>query len=309
MPFEYKKGNSTIAFPNQYVCIDIETTGLDYEYDEIIEVSAVRVVDGNIKESFSSLINPQGSVPSYIENLTGITNEMLSVAPPAEKIIPDLISFIGSDLVIGYNVSFDIHFLCAYCSSFDVDFLNDYTDVMRIFRKLFPSLEHHRLCEMVEQLNIDISTSHRATADVLATMEGYEKMKSIILESSSLDDFSKSFKKTSFKNYVNGLKDVLPSTNEFDETHPIFGKTVVFTGALSSMGRKEAFQIVADLGGFPETGITKKTNFLVVGNGEFAKSVTDGKTSKMKKADAYREIGLDIVTLSENTFFRMIDHK
>ena len=71
------------------------------------------------------------------------------------------------------------------------------------------------------------------------------------------------------------------------------------------MTRKEAFQEVVNQGGIPSDSLTKKTNFLVVGNKEFAKSVKDGKTSKMKKAESYRLKGEDIAVISEGSFFDM----
>ena len=72
------------------------------------------------------------------------------------------------------------------------------------------------------------------------------------------------------------------------------------------MSRRDAYQLVLNLGGIPEDTITKKTDFLVVGNTDFAASIKNGKTNKMKKADMYRAKGQDILTLSENTFFQML---
>ena len=99
---------------------------------------------------------------------------------------------------------------------------------------------------------------------------------------------------------------ITATVDEIDDTNPIYGKTVVFTGALSSMGRKEALQIVANLGGIPADSITAKTNYLVIGAADFVKSVKDGKTTKMKKAEALRLKGADIATISETAFFDLI---
>ena len=334
------KGRSIIDFPKEYVCIDIETTGLDFEYDEIIEVVAVRVVNGEITGSFSSLVRPLRShalltggalkeygvesfsdlphekaeefgethlVSNYIEDLTGIKNEELLEAPYAADVMEEFCEFAGNSVLVGHNVNFDINFLYDACERLGLTLSNDFVDTMRISRKVLPDLEHHRLSDIVAALGIADTVNHRGLSDAENTAKCYETLKKKIAENESLDDFKKSFLEKHEK-YAAGLAAIEATVSEFDETNPIFGKTVVFTGALSSMGRKEAFQIVANFGGTPADSITKKTNFLVVGNEDFAKSVKDGATSKMKKAEKYRQEGLDIVTLSENTFFEMIDY-
>ena len=336
------KGKSVIDFPNEYICIDIETTGLDFEYDEIIEVGAVHVVDGKTVDSFSSLIRPQHShalltgsvlkecgvesffdlppekmeefwkthlIPNYIEDLTGIKNEDLLESPYAGEVLEEFYKFIGDFVLVGHNVNFDINFLYDAFEQVGITLRNDFVDTMRVGRKVLPELSHHRLLDIGTALGIAETVDHRALSDAENTVKCYEQLKEKILEKGSLDDFKKSFVSVKRQNYAEGLAAVQATVDEFDETNPIFGKTVVFTGALSSMGRKDAFQIVANLGGTPADSITKKTNFLVVGNEDFAKSVKDGATAKMKKAEKYRQEGLDIVTLSENTFFEMIDYK
>lgn len=301
------KGSSIIDLPSEYVCVDIETTGLSYEYDCIIEVSASHVIDGSVTEVFSSLVHPNGftELSPFIEQLTGITTAMLFDAPTPDKVFPQFFSFIGHHVLVGHNVNFDINFLYDACSEFSLFLKNDFIDTLRIARKVFPDLKHHRLSDIAIHLGIPHNNAHRADSDVLVTIACYEQMKAIVLNEQSKDDFIHSF----CKNRVpyRPLDSILSCPDNVDITNPIYGKCVVFTGALSSMARKDALQIVANLGGIPSDSVTKKTNYLVVGNEDFAKTVKDGKSSKMKKADSYLEKGCDIMTLSEDTFFQMID--
>lgn len=341
MKIRLNKGTSIIDFPEEYVCIDVETTGLDFEYDEIIEVGAVHVVNGEITDSFSSLIRPSQShalltvgvlkeygvesfselpfekaeefwkthlIPSYIEDLTGIKNEDLMEAPYAEEVLKNFHQFIGDSVLVGHNVNFDINFLYDAFEKNGIVFSNDFVDTMRISRKVLPELAHHRLSDIVIELGIADTVDHRSLSDAENTARCYEILKKKITEKESLDNFKKNFLVPKHRRYAERLHEIEATVSEFDETNPIFGKTVVFTGALSSMGRKDAFQIVVNLGGIPAESITKKTNFLVVGNEDFAKSVKNGATTKMKKAEKYRQEGLDIVTISENTFFEMIEY-
>ena len=300
------KGKGLVEFPDEYICIDVETTGLDFEYDEIIEVAAVFVKDGGIVNQYSSLIKPSFPISSFIEDLTGIRNEDLLDAPSIGQIIPKLSAFIGSCVLVGHNVHFDINFLYDAFEKAGLSLSNDFVDTMRIGRKLHPEMPHHRLQDLVEKYGVQQDRKHRAGEDVLATQQCYEAMKAEIAASCGFDSFSRLFVKSS-KSYKDMLNSVQAETDVFDETNPIYGKVVVFTGALSSMQRKDAFQIVMNLGGIPSENINKKTNFLVVGNEDFAKSVKDGKTTKMQKAEKYKEQGLDIEVLSEDTFFQIIE--
>ncbi len=300
------KGHSIIDLPSEYVVIDTETTGLDFDFCDIIEVSALRYADGRCVGSYSSLVNPGCPVDSFITDLTGITNEMLEVAPGPGKVMPALRDFIGHSVLIGHNVSFDVNFLYdafeRHCSD---DLRNDHIDTLRIARKVFPELAHHRLSDVAAACSVPQPDAHRAEADCIVTAQCYEAMRARILADGSLEDFKRRFN-TKRANYQASLANITATVDEIDDTNPIYGKTVVFTGALSSMGRKEALQIVANLGGTPADSITAKTNYLVIGAADFAKSVKDGKTTKMKKAEALRLKGADIATISETAFFDLI---
>lgn len=333
------KGASLIDFPSQYVCIDVETTDIDIESGEIIEIAALHVKDGEVCDKFVSLVKPASPcvpitlgvlrklgyqsfsdlsydkfqelsktifVPEYIQALTGITNEMLQSAPDAAAVIPQFYDFIGGHILVGHNVHFDINFLYDACEKYGLPLKNDYIDTLRISQKALPELERHRLADVASYFGIGQETVHRAEADALTTISCFDALKNLVLADKSIDDFRLEFKSTKRKDYQDRLKAVAPSVQEFDKANPVFGKVVVFTGTLSSMGRKAAFQLVADMGGHPEDTITKRTNFLVVGAEEFAAAQKNGSSKKMKKAEVYREKGTDIVILDENTFFKML---
>ena len=318
------KGQSIIALPNNYIVIDIETTGLDFEYCHIIEIAAVKYEDGKAVDTFSSLIKPplehayyplrnDGAgewiaryIDEYISDLTGITNEMLEKAPNPVDIMPKLRDFLGDSVLIAHNANFDINFLYdaleKYCNAY---LTNNFIDTLRIARKVFPELSHHRLSDIAQACQAAQVEAHRAEADCLVTGKCYEFMRDRILATSSEGEFQKLFKTKSLQHKAS-LLSMEATTDDIDDTNPIYQKVVVFTGALSAMSRKEAFQLTLNLGAIPEDAITKKTNYLVIGNEDFAKSVTDGKTSKMKKAESYQQKGAEIYIISENAFFDLI---
>ena len=99
------------CFFDDYVIFDIETTGLDSSYDEIIEIGAIRIENNKVVSQFQSLVKPNIEIDDYITELTGITNDMLIDAPKIEDVLPQFMEFVGSEILIGHNVNFDINFI------------------------------------------------------------------------------------------------------------------------------------------------------------------------------------------------------
>ncbi len=107
-----------------------------------------------------------------------------------------------------------------------------------------------------------------------------------------------------YKNYT--YKDISATTDIFDNGHLAYGKTFVFTGTLEKMPRREAMQLVVNLGGICGDGVNKNTNYLVLGNNDYCTTIKDGKSSKHKKAEQLLLAGNNIEIISENVFYEMI---
>lgn len=302
---EIKNGSSIIAFPTEYVCIDIETTGLEFWSDAIIEMSAARIRDGVVTDTFTELVKLGYHLPDFITGLTGITDAMLSSASPLDVVLPRFLSFCGDSIIVAHNASFDVKFIAFQSSFFGLAFMNDYIDTLRIARKLFSDKEHHRLFELAKYCGVAQKQQHRAEADVMTTVACYEKMRALALAGRTEAEFVDLFKRHQIP-IAAVIKDMQPRVTEFDDTHPFFGKRIVFTGALSRMTRKEAAQLVLDVGGIPADSMNKETNYLVIGNEDFKSCVKNGKTQKMLKAEQMQKKGIDIQVMSEDLFFEML---
>ena len=97
------KGKSLLIKADNYTVVDIETTGLSIYDSEIIELSAIRVRDNVITDTFTTLVRPQSYIPFNIVTLTGITNEMVENAPTIDVAIQKFLDFIGDDILLGHN--------------------------------------------------------------------------------------------------------------------------------------------------------------------------------------------------------------
>ena len=185
--FAERPGRLTDAFPDDYVMLDTETTGLRAGDDHVLEIGAIRFRNGEEDGRFSSLMRPEGltrrTVSRFITGLTGITYEMVSKAHPAASVMEEFAAFLGDDLIMGYNTAFDFRFLRHECNTLLTrELTNDYVDVLRFARFLHPEMEHHRLADMAAHFSIVNEHEHRAFSDCLTTDLCYRELRREALE-------------------------------------------------------------------------------------------------------------------------------
>lgn len=301
------KGTSLLNLPSDYIIIDIETTGLDTQYDDILEIAALKVQGNKIVDTFQTLIHCNYQIDDFITELTGITNDMLKDAPKINEALDGFINFIKNEILIGHNVNFDINFLYDNCLKYKEYYLkNDFVDTMRLSRKINKEYNHHRLKDLISLYSIKVENQHRALDDCYATFEVYNNLKHKILE---IYDNEENFINQSKKKHSQLLaKSISTDITDFDEDNPFFEKECVFTGTLERFMRKDAMQIIADLGGKNRDNVTKDTNYLILGNNDYCKIIKNGKSNKQKKAESLKLKGQDIEIISENVFYDMIDN-
>ena len=168
--FEVEKKYNTNVSNNTFVVFDVETTGLDPETCEIIEIGAVKVSGGRIIEKFQTLVRPKTQISSLITEITGIDNEMVENAPRIETVIKDFFLFTKNTILAGYNVNFDVKFIQAAARKEGFKFENEVQDVMVLARQKVVS-SNYKLGTVVKALNLTLDNAHRAFFDALATAE------------------------------------------------------------------------------------------------------------------------------------------
>lgn len=160
-----------------YVCFDLETTGLSPEKDEIIEIGAVKVIEGRVTERFSRFVKPDVSISFVVERITGISNEMVADAGPTDRIIYDFLAFCEDYPVIGHNLMFDYRFACRYAQKYYMNFDKEGLDTLKIARKVLPALPSKSLENLCSHYGIVNASAHRAYHDALATAKLYQTLK------------------------------------------------------------------------------------------------------------------------------------
>ena len=171
-----KVGTCLKKYVPNYVVFDLETTGLSSGYDDIIEISAIRVRNGEIEREFSTLVNPGKSIPYQVSQVNHITDEMVVDAPNIETALSEFLSFIGDDILVGHNIhSFDMKFICRDSERlFGETVGNDYVDTLYLARAYLPELKRHSLSELSHHYGISTIGAHRALNDCRMNQQVYE---------------------------------------------------------------------------------------------------------------------------------------
>ena len=160
---------------DSFVCIDLETTGLDPKRDRIIEIGAVKVEQGKVTGEWETFVDPERRLEERIVELTGIRDEQLAGAGKIAEILPELFAFLGNDVLLGHSVLFDFAFLKKAAVNERLSFERMGIDTLRIARKYLKDLESRSLESLCRHYNIP-HKAHRALEDARATVLLYRKL-------------------------------------------------------------------------------------------------------------------------------------
>lgn len=174
-------GKKIVQYIPDYVVFDLETTGISPVKDEVIEISAVKVREGKVVDTFSSLVNPGRSIPWAASSVNHITDEMVSDAPAMQVVLQEFMRFVGDDVLVGHNIhSFDMKFIQRDARRFlDKEIENDYIDTLHLARKCLPQLAHHRLVDISAFFEFSTEGAHRALNDCMMNQKCFEEMAKI----------------------------------------------------------------------------------------------------------------------------------
>lgn len=313
-----------------FIAIDYETANSSYE--SACSIGATVVIDGEITSNLYSLIKPPKdffSFDSFNVSIHGITEKDVENAPSFDVVWNDIERLLESkDLPLAcHYAGFDIRVTESLLRYFKRDFQEiRFYDTCTVSRNIWPELLNFKLNTISSHLGIDLE-HHNAASDALScAMIALKHIE--ILSLSSLSEIARSFgydlgilSSTGIKNMSgfrrygnyaryskesgsNSSRNVLPNQDVNAESD-FFGKNLVFTGTLVSMGRKEAIQRAVNNGASVLSAVSKKTNFLVVGISDFIDFEKGKMTNKLRDAELFKQRGYEISIIDEEEFLKM----
>ena len=161
--------NKSNSYPNSYIVFDTETTGLEPEIDKIIEISAIKYINGQEVDKFSQLVNPMQTLDPYITKLTGIRNIDLITKPTIKTVLPRFFEFIEDYTLVAHNTQYDIKMIACECYRNNINMCNNkLIDTVALAKKMIPkdSIKDYKLTTLKEYFGINIR-SHRALDDCI----------------------------------------------------------------------------------------------------------------------------------------------
>lgn len=288
------KGQSIIDHINNYTVIDLETTNRSAIHAEIIEMAAVRVRNGKIADKYSTLIKPSQRISADIISVTGITNEMLEKAPSINEKLQEYLDFIGDDIILGHNIiSFDSTILYDLCKKMNLKtFNNDMLDTLRYSKYCNINVSDHKLKTISEFFGIEYN-AHRALNDCIANFEVYEKLKEYFTGNIILTVSGQSQRK---RISIESLT-IKPCYSDLS------GKTIVLTGEFACGQRKDVISYFEKSGASVKSGVSGKTDYLIIGSLGSPDWKFGDYGDKVAKAQELQLKGKPIEIIQEEEFF------
>lgn len=172
------QGQRITGYVPDYVVFDLETTGISSVHDNIIEISALKVVGGQVADTLSTLVNPQRRIPPAASAVNGITDEMVAAAPLLDAVLEEFLTFTEGQVLVGHNIhSFDMKFIRRDALElFGRNVDNSYIDTLYMARNCLPQLKRHRLIDLAAHFQISSAGAHRALNDCIMNQKCFEEL-------------------------------------------------------------------------------------------------------------------------------------
>lgn len=156
---------------NDFVVFDLETTGVNYMTDKIIEIGAVKIVQGKLTETFGTLINPERHIPADATKVNNITDDDVKDAPTLKEVMPDFFKFCDGCILVSYVIDFDFGFIEYHGKSLGYAFQNKTDDCFVMAKNKLKGLKNYKLTTVAKHLDVPLENAHRAVFDAVAAGE------------------------------------------------------------------------------------------------------------------------------------------
>ena len=292
-------GPQDCSLDGEFVCFDIETTGLKVDREAITEIGAVVLKNGEITDRFQTFVNPNRRLTPEIIGLTGITDDMLKDAPQLKEALAEFLKFVDGRPLAAHNAEFDIGFIRAGCRKVGLDFSPTYVDSLILAQNLLPDLGKYKLDIVADRLELPNFNHHRASDD--AATVGY-----------MLIPFWKML-------HERGIHTLQAVNREMEKLRPLGSKTNRFPKhiiliARNKVGLKNLYQMISasNLKYFkrvptiPKSLLLEHREGIIVGSaceaGELFRAVADHKDwEELKRIASFYDY-LEIQPLCNNAF-------
>ena len=304
-----------------FVALDLETA--TWEKSSICEIGIAIVRDSCVVETKSWLVKPYRNwYDSFNISIHGITPEMTKNSPSFKEVWREIQPYLENQVVVAHNTAFDMYALKYAFEENGMPYPNfRHFCSYRVARYCFKDTYSYSLPIVCDAMGIQFNSHHRAGADAEACAKVFIKS----LELSGAENLEELQSKYEFRcgrfaegifegqrsvkksvSYGKSIKEYVGDPSKIDEDSYFYQKSVCFTGTCRWAIRDKLLQTIADIGGFPQKGVNKSTQILVVGQQDYRRVGEDGMSSKQEKAMELKDADQDIEVMSEEQFLSML---
>jgi len=276
-------GNAVQELDGEFIVFDIETTGLSALQEKITEIGAVKMVNGEITDTFSTFVDPEKHIPEKISELTGITDEMVAGAPSEKEAVQKFLEYCGDNaIVVAHNASFDTSFIKTAAERNGLRYTLTHIDTLALSRGMFPQLAKHKLDNIAKHLKLGDFNHHRACDDAMMLAKIFQVMLNKLKDEYKIKDTS-------------GISDILPKPSI--KSYKYYHQIIL---AKNQLGLKNLYKLISKshIDYFykkpllPRSELVKLRNGLIIGSaceaGELYKAILDGKErDELKKIASF----------------------
>ena len=305
----------------RWAAIDFETA--NETRGSACAIGVTLVDDATITSTRSWLIRPRElRFDPFNVDIHGITPEAVADKPEWPDIWSEVSELVNGRTIVAHNAGFDMSVLRHTFDEYGLRYPEfEYFCTWVVSRRAWPGMFSYRLDDLADHFGLSLR-HHEAASDAEAcanlallahrehgaqSVEELAETLKFRIGRMQADGWTGCCVKDDGTWSIRSSKGVTPRTSEFDPDHPFYGRNVVFTGKLERFTRREGIQLVVDHGGACPPGVTKKVDYLVVGEQDIRKLRGGTKSSKMRKAEDLLATGVPIELLGEDDFLRMLD--
>lgn len=279
-----------------YCVLDVETTGLDYKTDRIVQLSILRVEGDSIAETFTTMVNPGHPIPARATAIHGITDADVKDAPKYEDIADRVYELLNGQTVVGHNVTFDLNFteiLMLAGENADKDLDIDYIDTWQYSRVVVRGMPDYKLQTLLAHFEIDPGKAHTADADTLATFELFKRLR---YEDAHAKEIAAAKRREARE------QEAAERQKKYGAS-PLFDRNVYFAGAFS-VSREAIEELAKSVGAKVRYEVNGRTAFVVKGDTEAQSGL--GTVQNLQKAEDLGQAGKPVKIIGEAEFFSLV---
>ena len=293
-------GEQDIAFGDEYVAFDLETTGLSSANDRIIEIGAVIMKNGEELDRFQTFVDPQRTLEKKIVELTGITDEMLKGAPKIEEVLPKFLAFVGNRVLVAHNSDFDTGFIRAECARQGLPYTYTAADTLILSQNMLPQLNKFKLDIVSNALSLPDFNHHRAADDAVTCGLIMHRLMGRMEEELDIHTLQE----------INGRMTTLRAKGRITDRH---ARHIIIL-AKNQVGLRNLYHLISDsnlkyfkrVPRIPKSELLELREGLIIGSaceaGELFQAILDGKSEdELKRIAAFYDY-LEIQPLANNMF-------